>query len=255
MWEGGKPANTTEVEGMKKRGKRYQQAIELYDRQRLYHPKEAVEIIKKMPTSRFDDTVEVAFRLGVDPRKADQMIRGTVSLPHGTGKEMRVLVIAQGDKARDAEAAGADMVGGAELLEKIQGGWFEFDAMVATPDMMSQVGKLGKLLGPRGLMPNPKAGTVTFEVDKAVSDIKAGKVEYRVDRQGNLHLILGKKSFDDQSLLENYVTVLEEIIRAKPAAAKGRYIKSITISTTMGPGVKIDSLVVRDILAEATTAV
>lgn len=240
---------------MKKRSKRYQQAIELYDRQKLYNPREAVEIISKMPTSRFDDTVEVAFRLGVDPRKADQMIRGTVSLPHGTGKEMRVLVIAQGDKARDAEAAGADVVGGAELLEKIQGGWFEFDAMVATPDMMSQVGKLGKLLGPRGLMPNPKAGTVTFEVDKAVSDIKGGKVEYRVDRQGNVHLILGKASFDGQRLLENYVTVLEEIVRAKPAAAKGRYIKSITISTTMGPGVKIDPLVVRDILAEAEATV
>ncbi|MBN2027811.1 MAG: 50S ribosomal protein L1 [Actinobacteria bacterium] len=236
---------------MKKRGKRYQQALELYDRQKLYHPREAMEIINKIPSSRFDDTVEIAFRLGVDPRKADQMIRGTVSLPNGTGKEMRVLVIAQGDKARDAEAAGADMVGGSELLEKIQGGWFEFDAMVATPDMMSQVGKLGKLLGPRGLMPNPKAGTVTFEVDKAVRDIKGGKVEYRVDRQGNLHLILGKQSFSAQSLLENYVAVLEEIIRAKPAAAKGRYIKSITVSTTMGPGVKIDSLVVRDILAEA----
>jgi large subunit ribosomal protein L1 len=243
------------VDKLKKRSKRYQQALELYDSQKFYHPKEAVEIIKKMPASRFDDTVELAFRLGVDPRKADQMIRGTINLPSGTGKEMRVLVIAQGDKARDAEAAGADMVGGAELLEKIQGGWFEFDAMVATPDMMSQVGKLGKLLGPRGLMPNPKAGTVTFEVDKAVRDIKAGKVEYRVDRQGNLHLILGKKSFDEQSLLENYVAVLDEIVRAKPAAAKGRYIKSITISTSMGPGVKIDSLVVRDILVEETEAV
>ena len=240
---------------MKKKGKRYQEALELYDRQNLYRPKEAMEIIKKMPASRFDDTVEVAFRLGVDPRKADQMVRGTVNLPHGTGKEVRVLVIAQGDKARDAEAAGADMVGGAELLEKIQGGWFEFDAMIATPDMMSQVGKLGKLLGPRGLMPNPKAGTVTFEVDKAVSDIKAGKVEYRVDRQGNLHLILGKHSFDEKKLLENYVAVLEEIIRAKPAAAKGRYVKSITISTTMGPGVKIDPMVVRDILAEETAVV
>jgi large subunit ribosomal protein L1 len=236
---------------MKKRSKRYQQALELYDRQKLYHPQEALEIIKKMPGSRFDDTVEVSFRLGVDPRKADQMIRGTVSLPHGTGKEMRVLVIAQGDKARDAETAGADMVGGSEILEKIQGGWFEFDAMIATPDMMSQVGKLGKLLGPRGLMPNPKVGTVTFEVDKAVRDIKAGKIEYRVDRQGNLHLILGKKSFDEQKLLENYVTVLEEIIRAKPAAAKGRYMKSITLSMSMGPGVKVDSMVVRDILAEA----
>lgn len=236
---------------MKKRSKRYQQALELYDRQQLYHPREAVGIIKKMPGSRFDDTVEVAFRLGVDPRKADQMIRGTVSLPHGTGKEMRVVVIAQGDKARDAEAAGADFVGGQEILEKIQGGWFEFDAMIATPDMMSQVGKLGKLLGPRGLMPNPKVGTVTFEVDKAVRDIKAGKIEYRVDRQGNLHLILGKKSFDEEKLLENYATVLDEIIRAKPAAAKGRYIKSITISVSMGPGVRVDTGVVRDILAEA----
>jgi large subunit ribosomal protein L1 len=164
---------------------------------------------------------------------------------------VRVLVIAQGDKAREAEAAGADSVGGAEMLEKIQGGWFEFDAMIATPDMMSQVGKLGKLLGPRGLMPNPKVGTVTFEVDKAVRDIKAGKIEYRVDRQGNLHLILGKKSFDEQKLLENYVAVLEEIIRVKPAAAKGRYLKSITLSISMGPGVKVDPVVVRDILAEA----
>ena len=236
---------------MKKRSKRYQQALELYDHQKLYPPQEAVGIIKQMPGSRFDDTVEVALRLGVDPRKADQMIRGTVSLPHGTGKEMRVLVIAQGDKARDAETAGADIVGGAEVLEKIQGGWFEFDAMIATPDMMSQVGKLGKLLGPRGLMPNPKVGTVTFEVDKAVRDIKAGKIEYRVDRQGNLHLILGKKSFDEHKLLENYVTVLEEIVRVKPAAAKGRYLKSITLSISMGPGIKVDPMVVRDILGEA----
>ncbi|MDD5666375.1 MAG: 50S ribosomal protein L1 [Actinomycetota bacterium] len=235
---------------MKKRSKRYQQALELYDRQKLFHPREAVATIVKMPGGRFDETVEVAFHLGVDPRKADQMIRGTVSLPHGTGKEMRVLVIAQGDKARDAETAGADYVGGPEMLEKIQGGWFEFDAMIATPDMMSQVGKLGKLLGPRGLMPNPKVGTVTFEVEKAVRDIKAGKIEYRVDRQGNLHLILGKKSFDEQKLLENYVTVLEEIIRAKPAAAKGRYIKSITLAVSMGPGVKVDPTIVRDILAE-----
>ena len=239
---------------MKKRSKRYREALELYDRQKLYHPREAVGIIKSMPGSRFDDTVEVAFRLGVDPRKADQMVRGTVSLPHGTGKEVRVLVVAQGDKAREAEAAGADIVGGPELLEKIQGGWFEFDAVVATPDMMSQVGKLGKLLGPRGLMPNPKAGTVTFEVEKAVKDIKAGKVEYRVDRQGNLHLVLGKKSFDERKLLENYVSVLEEVLRAKPAAAKGRYLKSITLSTSMGPGVGVDPLVVRDILEEAKAA-
>jgi large subunit ribosomal protein L1 len=236
---------------MKKRSKRYEEALALYDHQKLYHPREAMEIVKKMPGSRFDETVEAAFRLGVDPRKADQMIRGTVSLPNGTGKEVRVLVIAQGDKARDAETAGADFVGGPEILEKIQGGWFEFDSMIATPDMMSQVGKLGKLLGPRGLMPNPKAGTVTFEVDKAVRDIKAGKIEYRVDRQGNLHLVLGKKSFDEQKLLENYVAVLDEIIRAKPAAAKGRYLKSITLSISMGPGVKVDAMVVRDILGEA----
>jgi large subunit ribosomal protein L1 len=235
---------------LKKRSKRYQEALALYDNQKLYEPREAVGIIKKMPGSRFDDTIEAAFRLGVDPRKADQMIRGTVSLPHGTGKEVRVLVIAQGDKAREAEDAGADIVGGAEILEKIQGGWFDFDVTVATPDMMSQVGKLGKLLGPRGLMPNPKAGTVTFEVEKAVMDIKGGKVEYRVDRQGNVHLVIGKKSFDETKLLENYVVVLEEIVRAKPAAAKGRYLKSVTISTSMGPGVKVDPTFVRDILAE-----
>jgi large subunit ribosomal protein L1 len=240
---------------LKKRSKRYRQALELYDHQKLYEPREAVEIIKKMPGGRFDETVEVAFRLGVDPRKADQMIRGTVSLPHGTGKEVRVLVIAQGDKAREAEAAGADYVGGPEILEKIQGGWFDFDVTVATPDLMSQVGKLGKLLGPRGLMPNPKAGTVTFDVEKAVKDIKGGKVEYRVDRQGNIHLVLGKKSFDAEKLLENYAVVLEEIIRAKPAAAKGRYIKNITLTTSMGPGVKVDPTVVRDILAEAKEAV
>lgn len=240
---------------MNKRSKRYREALSLYDRQKLYHPREAVEIIKKMPGSRFDETVEVAFRLGVDPRKADQMVRGTVNLPHGTGKDVRILVIAQGDKAREAEAAGADIVGGPELLERVKEGWFEFDAMVATPDMMSQVGKLGKILGPRGLMPNPKAGTVTFEVEKAVKDIKAGKVEYRVDRQGNLHLVLGKKSFDDRKLLENYAAVMEEVIRAKPAAAKGRYLKSITFSTSMSPGVKVDPSVVRDILGEEKVAV
>jgi large subunit ribosomal protein L1 len=240
---------------VKKRSKRYREALQLYDRQKLYNPREAIGVIKRMPGSAFDDTVEVVFRLGVDPRKADQMVRGTINLPHGTGKEVRVLVVAQGDKAREAEAAGADYVGGAELLEKIQGGWFDFDIGVATPDMMSQVGKLGKLLGPRGLMPNPKAGTVTFDVEKAVKDIKAGKVEYRVDRQGNVHLVLGKRSFDERMLLENYVVVLEEILRAKPAVAKGRYIKTIAVSLSMGPGVKVDSTIIRDILGEETVAV
>jgi len=235
---------------LKKRSKRYRQALELVDRQKLYDPREAVSIISKIPAGHFDESVEAAFRLGVDPRKADQMVRGTVSLPHGTGKEVRMLAIAEGDKAREAEEAGADMVGGAELLEKIQGGWFDFDVMIATPDMMSQVGKLGKLLGPRGLMPNPKAGTVTFELEKAIKDVKGGKIEYRVDRQGNVHLIIGKKSFEEQKLLENYVVVLEEILRAKPASAKGRYIRSITLSTTMGPGVKVDPSAVRDILDE-----
>lgn len=238
---------------MSKRSKRYQEALQGYDRQELHLPQEAVRIVKSMPESRFDSTVEVAFRLGVDPRKADQMVRGTVSLPHGTGKELRVLAIAEGDKAREAEEAGADIVGGAEILEKIQGGWFEFDAVVATPDMMSQVGKLGKLLGPRGLMPNPKAGTVTFDVEKAVKDIKKGKIEYRVDRQGNLHFIIGKQSFEERKLLDNYVAVLEEVVRAKPASAKGRYIKSITISNSMSPGVKLDPSVVRDILLEEET--
>ena len=235
---------------MKKRSKRYRQALEMVDRERLYSPREAVSVISKTPAGKFDESVEAAFRLGVDPRKADQMVRGTVSLPNGTGKEVKLLAIAEGDKAREAEEAGADMVGGAELLEKIQGGWFDFDVMIATPDMMSQVGKLGKLLGPRGLMPNPKAGTVTFDVGKAIKDVKGGKIEYRVDRQGNVHLIIGKKSFEERKLLENYVVVLEEILRAKPASAKGRYIKSITLSTTMGPGVKVDTSVVRDILAE-----
>ena len=235
---------------MKKRSKRYRQALEMVDRERLYSPREAVSVISKTPAGKFDESVEAAFRLGVDPRKADQMVRGTVSLPNGTGKEVKLLAIAEGDKAREAEEAGADMVGGAELLEKIQGGWFDFDVMIATPDMMSQVGKLGKLLGPRGLMPNPKAGTVTFDVGKAIKDVKGGKIEYRVDRQGNVHLIIGKKSFEELKLLENYVVVLEEILRAKPASAKGRYIKSITLSTTMGPGVKVDPSVVRDILAE-----
>ena len=232
------------------RSKRYMSAQEKFDRQQLYTPISAIRLVKEMASSKFDETVEVAMRLGVDPRKADQMIRGTVSLPNGIGREVRVLVFAQGDKEKEATEAGADYAGGQELIEKVQGGWFEFDATVAAPDMMGMVGKLGKLLGPKGLMPNPKTGTVTFEVAKAVKDIKGGKLEYRVDRQANLHLPIGKASFEEKALLENYATLLEEVIRAKPAAAKGRYMKSITISSTMGPGVKIDPTITRNALWE-----
>ncbi len=236
-----------------KRGKNYQAAMTKIEAGRLYAPLTAVRILKELP-SKFDQTVEIAMRLGVDPRKADQMVRGTVMLPHGIGKETRVLVFAQGDKAQEAMDAGADFVGAADVLEKIQGGWFEFDAAVATPDMMSTVGKLGKLLGPKGLMPNPKAGTVTFDIGKAVKDIKAGKLEYRVDRQGNLHLPIGKLSFEEKQLVENYAALLEEVIRAKPAAAKGRYLITITMSSTMSPPVRIDSSVTRNFMAEEEAA-
>ncbi len=239
---------------MKKRSKRYVEAASKVDKEKYYTPLEAIRLIKELSTAKFDETVEVAMKLGVDPRKADQMVRGTVSLPHGTGKEVRVLVFAQGDKAREAEEAGADYVGGPELAEKVQSGWFEFDAAVATPDMMSTVGKLGKLLGPRGLMPNPKTGTVTFDVGKAVKDIKGGKIEYRVDRQANLHLPIGKASFDEKALVENYAAVLEEIIRAKPASAKGKYIKSVTITSSMGPGIKVDPSITRDFFLEEQRA-
>ncbi len=236
-----------------KRGKNYRAAAEKIEAGRLYAPLTAIRILKELPT-KFDQTVEVAMRLGVDPRKADQMIRGTVMLPHGIGKEVRVLVFAQGDKAQEAMDAGADFVGAQDILEKIQGGWFDFDAAVATPDMMSTVGKLGKLLGPKGLMPNPKAGTVTFDIGKAVKDIKAGKLEYRVDRQGNLHLPIGKLSFDEKQLVENYAALLEEVIRAKPAAAKGRYLITLTMSSTMSPGIRIDPAVVRNFFVEEETA-
>jgi len=235
---------------MKKRSKRYREMQEKVNREKIYTPLEAIKLVKELSSAKFDETVEVAMKLGVDPRKAEQMVRGTVSLPHGTGKQVRVLVFAQGDKAREAEEAGADEVGGSELAEKVQGGWFEFDAAIATPDMMGTVGRLGKLLGPRGLMPNPKLGTVTFDVGKAVSDIKKGRIEYRVDRQANLHLPLGKASFDEKALVENYASVLEEIIRAKPASAKGKYIKSMTFTSSMGPGIKVDSTIVRDLLTE-----
>ena len=239
---------------MAKKGKRYEEASKLVDRDRHYTPMEAVQVIKQFPAPKFDETVEVAMRLGVDPRKADQMIRGTVSLPHGTGKSVRVAAFATGDKAREAQEAGADVVGGEDLVNEVLKGNMDFDAAVATPDMMSLVGRAGRVLGPRGLMPNPKAGTVTADIGKAVRDIKAGKLEYRVDRQGNLHLVIGKRSFDESRLLENYLAVVDEIMRAKPAAAKGRYLKSLTLSTTMGPGVRIDTNRVRDVALEGAGA-
>jgi large subunit ribosomal protein L1 len=237
-----------------KRGKRYDQAAQAIERERQYLPGEAIKLIKEFPPAKFDESVEVSFRLGIDPRKADQMVRGTVSLPHGTGKSVRVAAFAVGDKAREAKEAGADVVGGEELVEEVVKGNIDFDAAVATPDLMPAVGKAGRVLGPRGLMPNPKAGTVTPDIGKAVRDIKAGKLEYRVDRQGNVHLIVGKRSFDEQLLLENYLAVVDEIIRAKPSAAKGKYLKSVTLSSTMGPGVRIDPNRVRDIAEETVGA-
>jgi large subunit ribosomal protein L1 len=223
-----------------RRGKAYDDATKQLDPERLYSPVEALELVKSTAKKKYDETVDVAIRLGVDPRKADQMIRGTVSLPHGTGKTSRVVVFAQGDAARDAEAAGADVVGTDDLIKRIEGGFLDFDVAIATPDLMAQVGKLGRTLGPRGLMPNPKTGTVTNDIRKAVEEFKAGKVEYRTDRNGNVHVPVGKASFDAQALLENYHAVLDEILRAKPAASKGKYVKTAVASTTMGPGVKID---------------
>jgi large subunit ribosomal protein L1 len=220
-------------------GKKYVDATRRYDRQRLHEPAEAFDLVRSLSTRKFDETVEVAFRLGVDPRKADQMLRGTVSLPAGTGKDVRVAVFAAGDAAREAQEAGADVIGADDLVERVQGGFLDFDVAIATPDMMGQVGKLGRVLGPRGLMPNPKTGTVTTDVGRTVSDFKGGKVEYRTDRYGNVHVPIGKVSFPADSLVRNYGAVLDELLRAKPAAAKGRYVKSVTASSTMGPGVKI----------------
>jgi large subunit ribosomal protein L1 len=239
---------------MSRHGKRYEEAAKLVDHNRQYTPTEAVQVIKQFPAAKFDETVELAMRLGVDPRKADQMIRGTVSLPHGTGRSVRVGAFATGDAAREAEEAGADVVGGEDLVNEVMKGNIDFEAAVATPDMMSLVGRAGRVLGPRGLMPNPKAGTVTTDIGKAVRDIKAGKLEYRVDRQGNIHLIIGKRSFDEQRLLDNYLAVIDEIIRAKPSASKGKYLKTVTVSTTMGPGIAIDTNHVRDVAADATPA-
>ena len=223
-----------------KRSKAYRQASEQIDRARLYSPGEAVTIAKANQVTKFDPTVEVALRLGVDPRKQDQMVRGTVNLPHGTGKTARVLVFATGDRAEEARAAGADYVGSDDLIERIQGGFLDFDAVVATPDLMGKVGRLGRVLGPRGLMPNPKVGTVTTDVGKAVTDIKGGKIEFRVDKNGNLHFIIGKASFAPTALLENYAAALDEVIRLKPAAARGRYLKKVTFTTSMGPGIPVD---------------
>jgi large subunit ribosomal protein L1 len=222
------------------RSKGYRKAAELIDRDRLYSPAQAVALAKKTSPTKFDATVEVALRLGVDPRRADQMVRGTVNLPNGTGKTARVLVFATGDRAEEATAAGADFVGSDDLIERIQGGFLDFDAVVATPDLMGKVGRLGRVLGPRGLMPNPKTGTVTPDVGKAVSDIKGGKIEFRVDKNGNLHFVIGRASFTDRALAENYAAALDEVVRLKPAAAKGRYLRRVTMSTSMGPGIPVD---------------
>jgi len=238
---------------MGKTAKRLKEAEQSFERDKVYPPAEALDIVKRNAKAKFDETVEVAFKLGIDPRKSDQMIRNTVSLPAGTGKSMRVAVFAEGDAAKAAKEAGADIVGSDDLVEKIQGGWFDFDAAVASPDMMPKVGKIGKILGPRGLMPNPKAGTVTPDVAKAVDEIKGGKVEYRSDKFGNVHLILGKSSFDEDALKKNFAAVLDEVIRAKPSSAKGRYIKSITLSSTMGPGVRVDpNASSRDLVAHSS---
>jgi large subunit ribosomal protein L1 len=223
-----------------KRSKSYRSAAEQIDREKLYSPAEAVTIAQANQVSKFDPTVEVAIRLGVDPRKQDQMVRGTVNLPNGTGKTARIAVFATGERAEEARAAGADIVGSDDLLERIQGGFLDFDAVVATPDLMGKVGRLGRVLGPRGLMPNPKTGTVTADVAKAVTEIKGGKIEFRVDRHGNLHFIIGKASFAPTALLENYAAALDEVVRLKPAAAKGRYLKKVTFTTTMGPGIPVD---------------
>jgi large subunit ribosomal protein L1 len=232
------------------RSKTYRAAQETFDKNETYAPLAAIKIAKAASKKKFDETVDVVMRLGVDPRKADQMVRGTVSLPHGTGKTVRVLVLANAEKADAAREAGADFVGGDELIDKIAGGWIDFDAVVATPDLMGKVGKVARVLGPRGLMPNPKTGTVTPDVAKAVADIKGGKIEFRVDRHANLHFIIGKASFSETALAENYAAALEEVLRLKPSASKGRYVKKVTVSTTMGPGIQVDPNRTRNIAVE-----
>jgi large subunit ribosomal protein L1 len=235
---------------MAKHGKRYEAARQAIDREHAYSPVEAVRMLKEFPGPKFDETVEVHFRLGLNVRHADEQLRGTLMLPHGTGRETRVVVFAEGDKAREAEEAGADVVGSADLAKRIEEGFTDFDVAIATPDQMGNVGRLGRILGPRGLMPNPKTGTVTFDIGKAVSDAKAGKLEYRTDRGANVHLAIGKKSFDERQLIENYAAVIDEIVRAKPAASKGRYIRQVTLATTMSPGVHVDPARIRGIVEE-----
>ena len=235
-------------------GKKYIEARGSIDREKLYSPVEAVRKLKEMELASFDETVEVHFRLGLNVRHADEQLRGTLMLPHGTGRDVRVAVFAEGDKAREAEEAGADIVGSADLATRISEGFTDFDVAIATPDQMGNVGRLGRVLGPRGLMPNPKTGTVTFDITKAVREAKAGKLEYRTDRGANVHLVLGKKSFDERALVENYVTVLDEIVRAKPSAAKGRYIRQITLTSTMGPGIHVDPARTRGIVEELEEA-
>jgi large subunit ribosomal protein L1 len=237
-----------------KRSKAYRAAVEKINKDTLYPPLQAVRLAKETSTTKADPTVEVAMRLGVDPRKADQMVRGTVNLPHGTGKTARVLVFATGDRAEQAHAAGADIVGDDALIDEVAKGRLDFDAVVATPDLMGKVGRLGRVLGPRGLMPNPKTGTVTNDVTRAVSDIKGGKIEFRVDRNANLHFIIGKASFPDQHLVENYAAALDEVLRLKPSAAKGRYVRKATMATTMGPGIPVDPNKTRNLLEESAEA-
>lgn len=230
-----------------KHGKSYNKSAEQVDRDKLYTPVEAIKLAKDTTKVKFDATVEVAMRLGVDPRKADQMVRGVVNLPHGTGKTARVIVFASGEKAAEATAAGADAVGTDELVARIQEGWLDFDAAIATPDQMAKIGRIARILGPRGLMPNPKTGTVTMDITKAVSDIKGGKITFRVDKHSNLHLIIGKASFTAEQLVDNYAAVLEEVLRSKPSASKGKYLKKVFVTTTMGPGIPIDPNVTRNI--------
>jgi large subunit ribosomal protein L1 len=235
---------------MSSRGKRYLSARTQVDRESVYSPLEAIRLLKEFASAKFDETVEIHFRLGLNVRHADQQLRGTLMLPNGTGKDVRVAVFAEGEKAKEAEDAGADVVGSADLAKRVEGGFTDFDVAIATPDQMGTVGKLGRILGPRGLMPNPKTGTVTFDIAKAVRDAKAGKVEYRTDRGANVHVSIGKRSFDERALLENYATLIEEIMRAKPAAAKGRYVQAITLTTTMGPGIHVDTTKVRNVVDE-----